>query len=273
MRNSLLVALSLSLLPVAAWAGRGSSNAQLQAAIASGSTDAIVSEVERAEKLACVACIDTVMPLLDHADAKVRDVAAWWLIRRGVRDQVQTDAVARLKGRDAALALHAADTLGRIAGSASVAALGQYLGAPLDEASAVAAASALGRLGDPTALAALVGALNAQAAKVRAAAVTAVRALRNPTGAAAQIAAALGDADEEVRAQAVYTLGALADRAAVAPLMTTVSRDLSPSVRKHAAWALGQLGDTTATPALDSATADPDPQVRAMARAALARLR
>ena len=47
-------------------AGRGSSPQAVQRAIASGSPDAIKSELERAEHLVCVSCVDMVMPLIDN---------------------------------------------------------------------------------------------------------------------------------------------------------------------------------------------------------------
>jgi HEAT repeat protein len=264
----------IGLLPATALAGRGSSNAALQAAIASGSTDAIVSEVERAEKLACLSCIDTVLPLLDHGDARVRNVAAWWLGKRAVRSQVRADALARLGGSDAGLARNGAEALGVLRDPTAVPALTAFLAHPLDGDSGAAAAAALGRIADASALAALQSAaVSAPSAQVRAAALAAVRALGGTGGPAAPLFPALTDADEAVRTQAIYAVAALADRAAVAPLMAAVAHDASPSVRKHAAWALGELGDPTAAPALTQAASDPDPLVRGMARVALSRLR
>ena len=66
-------------------AGRGGSPQAVQLAIASGSPDAIKAELERAEYLVCAR-------LRRHGDAAasttttsgIRQVAAWWLARRGV---------------------------------------------------------------------------------------------------------------------------------------------------------------------------------------------
>ena len=65
-------------------AGRGSSPQAVQLAIRSGSPDAIKAELERAEHLVCVSCVDMVMPLLDNNNQGIREVAAWWIARRGV---------------------------------------------------------------------------------------------------------------------------------------------------------------------------------------------
>ena len=84
----LLAGLSPFVGSTAARAGRGSSPQAVVTAIASGSEDAIKAELERAEHLVCAACVDYVLPLIDSGDAQIRDVAAWWLVRRGVSRQV-----------------------------------------------------------------------------------------------------------------------------------------------------------------------------------------
>jgi len=48
---SKLLAVALTLVATSAFAGKGGSNAKIVAAIQSGSTDAIIAEVERAEGL------------------------------------------------------------------------------------------------------------------------------------------------------------------------------------------------------------------------------
>ena len=70
-------------------AGRGSSPQAVRWPFASGSPDAIKSELERAEHLVCVSCVDMVMPLIDNNDQGIRQVAAWWLARRGVARTVR----------------------------------------------------------------------------------------------------------------------------------------------------------------------------------------
>src|SRR5947207_1277967 len=79
-----VLGLSLAAAP-AAQARRGSSPGAIQSAIASDSVDAIASELERAEHLVCPSCVRMVRPLVDHPDRRVRQVAAWWLSRRGLQ--------------------------------------------------------------------------------------------------------------------------------------------------------------------------------------------
>jgi len=266
----------LTLLPSLALAGRGSSNAAIAQAIASNETDAIVSELERAEFLACVSCIDTVAPLVDHQSPKVREAAAWWLARRGVRDDVRDMALARLKGNDPTLALHGAELLGTFRHVEAVPALSAYLAAPLDAQSAAAAATALGNIGHPSGVPALQQALASPQPAVRAASAQALREIRyngSTPANAVPLLALLSDPVEAVRTQAVYTLAWMGDRAATAPIAAVLGGDASPTVRKHAAWALGQLADPAGVPALTRAKSDSDPLVCSVASAALARLR
>ena len=93
-------------------AGRGSSPQAVQRAIASGSVDAIKSELERAEHLVCVSCVDMVKPLIDHQNQGIRQVAAWWLARRGVARSVRVEMLNRLAQPDSIAARNAADVLG-----------------------------------------------------------------------------------------------------------------------------------------------------------------
>src|SRR5262249_57712503 len=62
--------------------GRGGSYATIVAAIRSNNADVIATALEQAEKLVCGSCVGAVLPLLDHDDYRVREVAAWWIARR-----------------------------------------------------------------------------------------------------------------------------------------------------------------------------------------------
>src|SRR5690349_4793373 len=78
-----LTAVALTLCAAtAANAGKGGSNALIADAVASGSQDAIIAEVERAEGLMCDACIQTVTNLTEDNRYAVREVAAWWFGKR-----------------------------------------------------------------------------------------------------------------------------------------------------------------------------------------------
>jgi HEAT repeat protein len=266
------------LLSATAFAGRGGSASRMAAAIQSRSVDAIIGEVEKAEKLACIGCIDVVLPLVDHDSAKVRDVAGWWLGKRGVRTRVLADMIGRLSQQDPIRARNAGDVLGGMRDRSAVTALSAYVRAPLDEASGAAAAKALGAIGHPSALPALTEAAKSSLPGVRTAAVAELRNLRAPVGqkaaaSASAIVAQLSDGDAGVRREAAYTLGHIQDPAGVPALQTALTSDSDAAVRKAAAWALGQIGDLGAIAALKAAQNDADANVRSIAGAALGRLK
>jgi HEAT repeat protein len=262
----------------AAQAGRGGSYGNIKSAINSGSEDAIVGEIERAERLVCLSCVDIVRPLVDHPSAKVRDVAAWWLGKRGVREEIIADMTARLTvGQDPIAARNAADVFAGLRDVAGIQPLSAYLAKPLDEESAQRAARALGEIGHPKGLAGLRVGMQSPMAGVRVASIQAVRNLRAVEGQRAPITVdvvvpLLADPDPTVRREAAYTLGWLRDKSAIATLAPMATGDASPVVRKAAAWALGRIGvagDATGTAALTAALNDADPLVRSIARGAL----
>src|SRR5258708_6578223 len=78
-----IAAVALTLLAsTSANAGKGGSDAAIRDAVASGSRDAIIAEVERAEGLMCSECIQTVTNLTEDNRYEVREVAAWWFGKR-----------------------------------------------------------------------------------------------------------------------------------------------------------------------------------------------
>src|SRR6185436_105805 len=277
MRTAMIVLFTISCaLASPALAGRGSSPGAIQSAISSGSVDAIQAELERAEHLVCPQCVRLVRPLLDHPDQRVRQVAAWWMGRRGLQNDLYDTMSARLAGSDPVAARNAADVLGSLRMRLAIQPLGALAGDDgRDPIPRVAAARALGRIGDIAALPLLGKALAANDAKVRAAAVASLRELRSfqdPTLAVPL----LSDADEDVRVQAIYTIGATRSKAlvsaggeeAVRGLAALVIGDPSARVRKKAAWALGEIGApvSLAGPALSQAASkDSDPLVRSLA--------
>lgn len=280
MRN--FIGLSLVLVSVQwatpALAGRGGSQAAIEQAAASGSVDAVLAELERAEFLMCLGCIDSVMKLTDNPSARVREAAGWWLTKRGARDVVKADMIARFTEQDPVAARNAADVLRGMRDPSTLTALGAYLAAPLDEESGKAAALAIGSIGEPSGLALLATGLKSSLAGVRSQSAASLRDLRAPVGqkvvstADATLTSLFADADATVRAQAAYTAGHWKDRGAVTPLVQLVAGDATPQVRKAAAWALGEIGDGTARAALAGAQGDADPMVRSVATGALGRL-
>jgi HEAT repeats len=258
-----------------AQAGTGGSPQAIQQAIAANSVDAIKAELERAEFLVCAACVDLVTPLVDHPNAQVRQVAAWWLARRAVARQVQTSMITRLSQPDSTAALNAADVLGEMRYVSSIPALGAALSNPIFSGAARAEmAQALGTIGRPAGTQYLTAALSDTDAQVRSASLVALRTIRgNRDGSVAL--PLVSDGDEGVRAQAVTTIGMFRYAGGAGVLTTALASDPSVTVRKKAAWALGEIGasSSVAGGTLQTAsTSDPSPLVRSLSRAALTKL-
>jgi HEAT repeat protein len=273
--NTIVLGLALSFSSVA-FAGRGATTVGIEAAIASGSADTIVAELERAEILACLACIDPIRKLTDYPSARVRDAAGWWLGRRGIRDAVIADMTARLGAQDPVAAMNAADVLGGMREYSALPALANYVKAPLDEASGAAAARAIGNIGSSQGAAPLLQSLSVQLPGVRVAALQALRNLRAPKGQTSAITAGavlplFQDGDANVRREAVYTAAFAKDSTTINALANLLAFDASATVRKAAAWALGEIGG--GADALNAAINDSDAGVRSIAAGALARLK
>jgi HEAT repeat protein len=226
--------------------------------------------------------VKLVTPLVDHDDRRVRQVAAWWLSRRGLRSELFVQMAYRLAQPDSRLARNAADVLGGMRYAKAIEPLGAALHNPVFDAEARSAmALALGRIGEPAAAPALVTALAAKEAPVRSSALQALRELRGPLdpGPAAGL---LKDAIEEVRMEATYTvasrghtLDARSRDLVTVALIDRLGRDPSASIRRKAAWALGEIGASAALAGdalRGSASGDRDLSVRTLARAALGRL-
>jgi len=263
-----------AMVPGVAQAGRGGSPQAIQQAIAANSVDAIQAELERAEHLVCAACVDLVMPLVDHPDDRVRKVAAWWLARRAVGSQVQVAMLNRLSQSDSTAARNAADVLGELHNPASVPALGAALSNPIFSGEARAAmAQALGTIARPACAAQLTAVLADPEPKVRAAALVALRGVpgfRDGSGAAGLVA----DADPTVRAEAAVTVGTFRYTAGAAALVAALG-DPSADVRKKAAWALGEIhapGSVAGAALSNAATHDSSAAVRSLAHVAVTKL-
>jgi HEAT repeat protein len=262
------------LVPAAAFAGKGGSNAKLVAAVNSGSVDAIIAEAERMESLLCEDCIQTMTNLTEDSRYAVREVAGWWFARRpALKDMLASQFVDDLPRGDTIKVRNAADFLGA---TRTYTALPQLratirrgdLGAEAKLA-LVRAAGALAHTGGNEVL---TTAMTDGDAGVRAAAVVAWRGVLGQQN-ALPVVALLGDRDANVRAQAAAVVGGMVEQSGRLALEGLVNSDASASVRRNAAWALGQLGNAASRDALTRAASDKSGLVRGVARAALASLR
>ncbi len=276
--RSILTTITLGamlLVPSLAEAGKGATWASLNNAINSGNQSAIISEIERAEKLPCGSCVDLVMPLIDDDRREVRDVAAWWLSKRNVRVLVREQMLERLLSGDTIKARNAAQVLGRFMHPGALSALEVAIHDDgLGDEARVEAVLAVGMIGHIGGKGLLEAALTSESDDVRAAAAGGLREIRGNVE-AINLVPLLDDESPEVISAAALSLGTIEEVAAVEDLIDVIEDgDLPDQVRNDAAWALGEIGEGSAKDALAAvASDDASPIVRASARIAWNKLR
>ncbi len=268
------VVLALGTLATPALAGKGGSAAAINAAVASGSVDAIIAEVERAESLICTECVQTLTNLTEDSRYEVREVAAWWFARRpGLKDMLTEQFVGELPTGNAVQVRNAADFLGA---TRSYEAIPQLRAAmhrgDLTPEARLAVVRAAGLMAHVKANDVLTTAMADSDATVRATAVAAWRDVLNQQT-AQPVVPLLADRDPVVRAKAAGVVGGMAEQSGRGALEVLVTSDPDPVVRRNAAWALGQLGNAASRAALLAATTDKSGLVRNVARASLASLK
>jgi HEAT repeat protein len=276
-RTISLVILSASLLAIApaAEAGRGGNFAKIRAAAQNGSPDAIVAELERAERIPCSdECMRFVLDLTQHESYYVRDAAAWWFARRPAqKGAVQQRAVAALATGNSVEVRNAADALGRVGHPRDIADLDAALSrSALSDEARAHVVRAIGKLAHASGAAALEGAMSDSSALVRREAISAWSALLRQNS-AAPVVALVTDTDVSVRRVAAQAVGRFREASARAALEELVVSDADAAVRRNAAWALGRIGDAGSRAALTTAAADSSSLVRMTAKAALRQLR
>jgi HEAT repeat protein len=261
----------LAVMP-AANAGTGGSAGQIRSAIASRSVDAIIAEVERAENLMCVECIDLITNLLEHDRYEVRQVAAWWFAKRpGLKAAMAEQMVDDLGGGSVAVR-NAADYLGTVKTFESIPALGATLEDDgLSADAQLAVVRALGAMGHKAGNPHLEAAMSSSRATVRRGAVDAWQNILYQAG-AAPVVDLIDDGDAVVRARAAAVVGDLREASGRAALEDALASDADPFVRRNAAWALGRVGDAGSRAVLEAALEDGSAIVRGAARGALAKL-
>jgi len=257
-----------------AFAGRGGSNGRIASAVASGSVDAIIAEVERAEHLLCIECVPTVRALLSHDRFEVRQVAAWWFAKRpGLREKTATQFKQAVISGASIDVRNAADFLGRVRQYDALPSLRTAIARTDISAEAkLAIVRAVGYMAHIDGNGILITAMSDADAGVRTAAILSWRDMLGQVN-ATPIVNMLRDGDARVRAEAATVCGAYGERGALSSLTQLVVSDSDPFVRRNAAWALGQIGSIEAAPSLTLASSDKSGIVRNVARAALAALR
>lgn len=255
-------------------AGTGSSYSQVQNAINTHGAGAIISELERAERLICPACVAPVMKLLDDDDYSIREVAAWWISRRPAqKKQVTAMAVQRLATGNSIEVRNAADALGTFRHPQAIAPLAAaYQRSGLSDEARSHIMFALGTIGYITADDTLAAGMSDPSADVRMQAVSAWIQIRGQKDAAPAVAL-VNDPNTAIRRKAASAIGFLRDPAGRTALEAQVLNDPDPAVRRNAAWALGQIGDLASADVLQKATQDESSLVRATARVAKRALR
>jgi HEAT repeat protein len=248
----------------------------IRSAAASGAPMAIWETLEHGEKVECLECISVVAPLLYDANAKNREIAAWWLRRRifgvfGPGEVYQQTVTALASDPDPVRRSYAAYALGEFLLSAGVDACAAALVGDADRRVRAASASALGRLNDDG-NGALGRALVDADATVKLAALGAAARINTFSG-LSSVAALTTDSSSDVRVRALEVLDALRGKDAVVAVAAAAQKDSDPRVRAMACHALGTFGDASALPVLQALmNADPDTFVRDQAQIALRRL-
>ena len=253
----------------------------IKSAALSGAPTLVWEALEHGEKVECLDCIATVSPLLYDANAKTREIAAWWLRRRvfGVfgPGEVYSQTIAMLQsGQDPVQRADAAYALGEFFATPGIAACATAVKSDSDPGVRAAAASALGRLNDDGA-GALATALADSSSAVALAALASISRINSFSG-ASSIAALTGNSSTDVRRRAVEVLDALAATDSVDVVAAAAKNDTDAGVRAAACHALGTFGTATSNDASamavlqKAAASDSDTFVRDQAQIALQRL-
>lgn len=272
-RLSLLTSLVLLLSAAPALAGKGGSVGQIKSAVASGSVDAIIAEIERSESLMCPECVDVMTNLLDHPRYEVREAAGWWFAKRPALKAAMVEQMVDDLGTGTGNSVrNAADFLGAVRATDRLPALSATYDRGVSAEARLAIIRAAGVIASPSGNALLQKGLGDADAAVRLMAVSSWRDMRGQSG-AAPVVALLSDRDAAVRAEAAASIGGLREQGGRVALEALVTSDPEATVRRNAAWALGELGSRESAAALDAASRDTSPLVRGVARAARRSLR
>jgi HEAT repeat protein len=270
-----LAAVAVALLTAStANAGKGGSAQSIRTAVASGSQDSIIAEVERTEGLMCAECIDTVTALTEDNRYPVREVAAWWFAKRPQLAALMAAQMEDDLKLDSIHVRNAADFLGAIKEYKALPQLrAAMLNGSLDADAKLALVRAAGFMAHVSGNPILEAGMTDTDPGVRMAAIDAWRDVLHQNGNIGVVEARLADSDSQVRAHAATVVGAKHDMNARTTLEQLVVNDADPYVRRNAAYALGKLGSKDSAAALTIASGDASGLVKNVAKAALAALK
>ncbi|AKF05285.1 HEAT repeat domain-containing protein [Sandaracinus amylolyticus] len=217
---------------------------------------ALQTLLEYGERVECHECV----PLLEQRmldpreDARVREMAAWWLRRRPFgfgAIMAETRAVLE-SDPDPARRAVAADAIGEFMDPHGVAHLGRALTNDADVRVRVAAVRGLARINSSASLPFLSQALADANVEVQDAALRVVLHVNFFRDHEALLPL-LASEEGSIRRRAALVIGTMDVEAAVPALAAMVSGDTDEMVRQSAAWALGRIGTADARAALREA--------------------
>jgi HEAT repeat protein len=253
----------------------------IKSAALSGAPTLVWEALEHGERVECLDCISVVAPLLYDANAKTREIAAWWLRRRmfGVfgPGEVYSQTVSTLQSdQDPVRRADAAYALGEFFATPGIAACATALASDASATVRAAAASALGRLNDDGEGALAKGLADSDSG-VALASLASVSRINSFSG-MSSIAALTANPSSDVRRRAVEVLDALGVSDSVDVVAAAAKNDTDAGVRAAACHALGTFGNATSSDASAMAvlqtlsSSDPNTFVRDQAQIALQRL-
>jgi beta-lactamase regulating signal transducer with metallopeptidase domain len=208
--------------------------------------------------------------LRTDASAPVRRVAAWGL-QKYAEDQVALEALVAAAGSDADASVRETSVWALADArehSAAVPALIKAARQDRDPHVRATAVWALGSIGDGTAVETLVGFLADSDAALREVAAWSIGSC-HPDRAPAALVAALSDRERDVRASVAWALYNIGDPGAAGALDAALRRETDAEVQHGLIRALGATGEASVA-ALERLVTSPDPEIRAIAVAALA---
>lgn len=227
---------------------------------------ALQTLLEYGERVECHECV----PLLEarmldpREDARVREMAAWWLRRRPFgfgAIMAETRAVLE-SDPDPARRAVAADAIGEFMDPHGVAHLGRALTSDTDVRVRLAAVRGLARINSAASLPFLSQALRDANAEVQGAALRVVLHVNFFRDHDALLPLLASD-EGSIRRRAALVIGTLGVSAAVPALAAMVTGDTDDMVRQAAAWSLGRIGTAEARAALREAQGvESSPRVR-----------